>query len=72
MNDSMAQPQPRLAKLYLHGWKSAANWAAAVLLGLLFLGSGVWKVTDVPSWAVRLAQARVPQSLSVAGALAVQ
>ena len=44
---------------------------AAVLLAVLFLSSGIWKVTDVPGWALRLAQAKVPESLSVAGALIV-
>jgi uncharacterized membrane protein YphA (DoxX/SURF4 family) len=73
MNDSTAEPLPqaRLARLDLPSWKTAVNWTAAVLLGLLFLSSGVWKVTDVPAWAVRLTQAKVPESLSVAGALLV-
>src|ERR1051325_12231682 len=69
MNDSMAQPQPGLANLELPGWKSAINVAAAFLLALLFLSSGIWKITDVPAWAVRLVQAKVPEWLSLAGAL---
>src|SRR5436305_5929951 len=71
MNDSMAQPRTGLAGLQLRRWKTAVNWTAAVLLALLFLSSGVWKITDVPGWAMRLAQARIPGSLSVAGALVV-
>ena len=71
MNDSMAQPQPGLANLELPGWKSAINVAAAFLLALLFLSSGIWKITDVPAWAVRLVQAKVPEWLSLAGALVV-
>jgi uncharacterized membrane protein YphA (DoxX/SURF4 family) len=71
MTDSMAQPRPGLAGLHLQGWKSAVNWTAAVVLALLFLSSGIWKITDVPGWAMRLAQAKVPASLSVAGALIV-
>lgn len=71
MNDSMAQPGPRLAGLAVPGWKTALNWAAAVLLAALFLSSGIWKVTDVPSWSARLTQARVPESLSVAGTLVI-
>ena len=67
----MAQPQSRLATLDLPAWKSALNWTAAVLLALLFLSSGLWKVTDVPGWAVRLTQAKVPESLSIVGAIAV-
>jgi uncharacterized membrane protein YphA (DoxX/SURF4 family) len=71
MNDSMAQPDAGLAGLRSAGWKSAVNWVAAVLLALLFLSSGIWKVTDVTGRAVRLAQAKIPESLSVAGALIV-
>ena len=39
------------------------------MLGLIFLGSGLWKLTDAPGAAVRMAQARVPQSLSLAAAI---
>src|SRR6185436_18664195 len=38
---------------------------------VLFLSSGLWKITDPQGWAVRLAQAKVPESLSLAGALIV-
>jgi uncharacterized membrane protein YphA (DoxX/SURF4 family) len=69
MNDSMAQPRPGLASLELPGWKAALSWAGAAVLAVLFLTSGLWKITDVHAWAVRLAQARVPQSLSLAGAM---
>jgi uncharacterized membrane protein YphA (DoxX/SURF4 family) len=55
--------------LELPGWKSALSWAAAAVISLLFLSSGVWKITDVQSAAMRMAQAKVPQSLSVAAAL---
>lgn len=52
-------------------WKRAASWVAAVPLSALFLSSGLWKITGVEAWAMRLAQARVPEALSVPGALAV-
>jgi uncharacterized membrane protein YphA (DoxX/SURF4 family) len=71
MNDSMAQPQSRLARLDLPKWKWALNWTAAVLLAILFLSSGIWKITDVQGWAVRLTQAKVPESLSIAGTIAI-
>ena len=58
--DSMAQ-RP--------GWKTASSWIGAILLALLFLVSGLWKLTDAPGAAVRMAQARVPQSLSLAAAI---
>jgi uncharacterized membrane protein YphA (DoxX/SURF4 family) len=71
MNDSMAQPRLRLSPFEPARWKTAASWMAAAILAVLFLSSGVWKITDVPGWAVRLAQAKIPESLSVAGALVV-
>jgi uncharacterized membrane protein YphA (DoxX/SURF4 family) len=69
MNDSMAQPRGGLVPLELPGWKTALSWIAAVLIGLLFLISGIWKITDVQAAAMRMAQARVPESLSTAAAL---
>jgi uncharacterized membrane protein YphA (DoxX/SURF4 family) len=69
MNDSMAQPQAELAPLELSGWKTSLNWLAAVLVGLLFIVSGIWKITGVQGAAIRMAQAKVPESLAVAAAL---
>jgi uncharacterized membrane protein YphA (DoxX/SURF4 family) len=69
MNDSMAQPQPGLIPLDLPGWKTALSWVSAVLLAVLFLASGLWKVTDAQGAAVRMAQARIPESLSLAAAV---
>ena len=50
-------------------WKTTLSWIGAILLALLFLVSGLWKLTDAPGAAVRMAQARVPQSLSLAAAI---
>ena len=50
-------------------WKTTLSWVSAILLALVFLVSGLWKLTDAPGAAVRMAQARVPQSLSLAGAI---
>jgi uncharacterized membrane protein YphA (DoxX/SURF4 family) len=69
MTDSMAQPRGGLASLELPGWKTALSWVAAILLSLLFLLSGLWKITDAQGAAVRMAQARVPESMSLAAAL---
>jgi uncharacterized membrane protein YphA (DoxX/SURF4 family) len=69
MNDSMAQPQARLVPLDLPGWKTALSWVSAVLLAVLFLASGLWKVTDSQGAAVRMAQAKIPESLSLAAAV---
>jgi len=69
MNDSMAQPRVGFGTLELPGWKTALSWVAATLIALLFLASGLWKITDVQSAAMRMAQAKVPESLSQAAAL---
>jgi uncharacterized membrane protein YphA (DoxX/SURF4 family) len=66
----MAQPHARLSPLELPGWKTAVSWIAAMLVAFLFLVSGLWKITDAPSAAMRMAQARVPESLSLFAALA--
>jgi uncharacterized membrane protein YphA (DoxX/SURF4 family) len=68
MNDSMAQPRA-LATLELPGWKTAVGWVAALSIGVLFLASGLWKIADPLGAAVRMAQARVPTSLSLPAAL---
>ena len=65
----MAQPHPGLAELDLPGWKTSLSWVAAILLAVVFLVSGLWKLTEAPGAAVRMAQARVPQSLSLAAAI---
>ncbi|MBI1788315.1 MAG: hypothetical protein HYR60_12300 [Acidobacteria bacterium] len=69
MNDSMAQPADAPALPELAGWKTFAGHLAAVLVAALFLIAGLWKITDPPGAAVRLAQAKVPQELSLAAAL---
>jgi len=62
--DSMAQTaQPA------SGSKSTLGWIGAILLALVFLVSGLWKLTDASGAAVRMAQARVPQSLSLPAAI---
>ena len=69
MDHSMAQPHQGLAELELPSWKTTLSWMGAILLALVFLISGLWKLTDAPGAAVRMAQARVPQSLSLAAAI---
>ncbi len=51
------------------GWRTVLNWVSAILISLVFLVAGLWKVTDPAGAAVRLAQARVPEQLSLAAAL---
>ncbi|MGD0778803.1 MAG: DoxX family protein [Candidatus Solibacter sp.] len=71
MNDSMAQPGPGLLRTDAPGWRSMLSWISSLLLCALFLSSGLWKITDVQGWAVRMAQAKVPESLALAAALCV-
>ncbi|HEX4278828.1 MAG TPA: MauE/DoxX family redox-associated membrane protein [Bryobacteraceae bacterium] len=47
------------------GWRTGINWTAAILVSAVFLIAGLWKITDPIGAAVRLAQAKVPESLSV-------
>jgi uncharacterized membrane protein YphA (DoxX/SURF4 family) len=63
----MSEPFARLEEQ--HKWNAVLNWTAAVLIAAVFLVAGVWKVTDPAGAAVRLAQAKVPESLSLAAAL---
>jgi uncharacterized membrane protein len=75
MDDSMAQgygtafPARQAKERPL--WQSAVSMLAAVILALLFLSSGLWKLIDPISWSERLVQALVPRQLALAGALAV-
>jgi len=47
------------------GWKTAFAWIAGVALSVLFLASGLWKITDPQSAAMRMSQALVPESWSL-------
>jgi len=60
-----------LRAVELPGWKTKLSWVAAVLLAVLFLASGLWKITDTQAWAQRITQLMLPGSLGVPLALAV-
>ncbi len=62
----MALPIDRVAA---QPWKQWIGWSAAILTALLFLVAGIWKLTDPLGAAVRIAQAKVPESLSLVGAI---
>ena len=69
MDESITHPgSPAAAAWELPGWKTAASAVAAFLLALLFLVSGVWKITDPFSAAQRMTQALVPANLSLLAA----
>ena len=69
MEDSPAPADAAFARLDLPPWKTAVGWISAVLIALLFLVSGLWKITDVPGWAVRVAEFKIPASLSLPAAI---
>jgi len=50
-------------------WKFWLAWICAVGLAVTFLVSGIWKVTDPQSAAVRMTQALVPKVLSMPAAV---
>jgi uncharacterized membrane protein YphA (DoxX/SURF4 family) len=65
MHDSMAHAVDESAPLEWPAWKTWVSAISAVLLAILFIVSGVWKVTDPLAAAVRMAQAKVPNVLSL-------
>lgn len=50
-------------------WQTALNWTAAILIAIVFLVAGIWKISDPVGAGVRLAQAKVPQNLSILSAV---
>lgn len=65
----MAQPEGSTAFWELSAWKSLLGSLSALLIGLLFIVAGVWKITDPFAAAERMRQALVPHSLSLAAAI---
>jgi uncharacterized membrane protein YphA (DoxX/SURF4 family) len=66
MSQGIAVPSAALLPLQTQrGWRTGINWTAAILISIVFLVAGLWKLTDPIGAAVRLAQAKVPESLSV-------
>jgi len=53
----------------LRRWKFWLGWISAVALAITFLVSGIWKMTDPNSAAVRMTQALVPKVLSLPAAV---
>jgi uncharacterized membrane protein YphA (DoxX/SURF4 family) len=47
------------------------SWAASVLLAILFIVSGIWKISDPQGAAMRMTQVGIPQSLGLATAMLV-
>src|ERR1700742_184872 len=66
MSDVSAVSPERFARLeQQHAWRTALNWAAAILIAAVFLVAGIWKASDPERVGVMLAQLKVPQVLSL-------
>ena len=46
-------------------WQTYASHGAAILIAILFLVSGIWKITDPLGWTSKLEQFKVPYSVSL-------
>src|SRR6478672_4319206 len=71
MQQSAAPSGAATSALELSPLKNAMGWLAGAVLALLFLSSGIWKITDPTGWAVRVAQAKIPAALSLPAAILV-
>lgn len=69
MDDSFAQARPRLMFGEIPAWKTMLSAASAVVLAIVFLVAGVWKIVDTYTAATLMIQAKVPGELGVAAAL---
>ena len=71
MENSMAHPLGDASAIDVPSWKAGASHAAGILLALLFIVSGLWKLTDPFRWTTMVEQLLVPYTLSLPLTLAV-
>jgi uncharacterized membrane protein YphA (DoxX/SURF4 family) len=71
MHDSLAVGNEMPLPWQQAAWKSIAANTAAVLIGVLFLVSGVWKLTDPLDWTTKIEQFKVPYAVSLPFTLAL-
>ena len=71
MRNAVAELPDTPESMDLPGWKRVVSVLSAVLLGLLFLISGGWKVTDPFATGELLVQAQVPAGFGTLGAAAL-
>jgi len=67
----MAHPGRGICMFAPAGWKTVVSHIAAILVAILFVASGVWKIMDPLAWAVRLTQLKFPGGLSALAACVV-
>jgi uncharacterized membrane protein YphA (DoxX/SURF4 family) len=69
MDDSIAHPSVSAplpaSSVEVAPWKSIISTASGVLLGMLFIVSGGWKITDPFAWEARVVQMQLPASLAM-------
>ena len=71
MEDSIAHPPLSAGSLEMPAWKGLLSVGAAILLGLLFIVAGVWKITDPYGAATRMIQAKVWPDFSILAAISL-
>jgi len=67
--EEVAGPQQGVSRP--SAWKANAGAVAAIILSLLFLASGIWKLSDLDATAERMVQSLIPLALSMPAAIAV-
>src|ERR687885_1109515 len=65
MANTLAEARPQPGQLEVPGWKNIVSLSSAVLVALLFVVAGVWKLTEPYEAATRMMQAKVPGQLSL-------
>ncbi len=55
----------------LAGWKGTVGWVCAALMALLWLVAGLWKLSDISGFQLKLNQLLVPVALTLPATLAV-
>ena len=65
MTDAQHQQQPSPT------WQNVVGWAAAAIMALLWLAAGLYKLTDITGFQVKLTQLLVPVSLSLIATVAL-
>jgi uncharacterized membrane protein YphA (DoxX/SURF4 family) len=69
MEDSMAQARAVDPPIELPAWKNVLSVSSALILAVLFIIAGTWKITDPYDAATRMVQAKVPGDLGLAAAI---
>jgi len=75
MEDSMAHPSGAASvtasTLEFAPWKTVLAWLCALLMALLFVVSGGWKILYPIDWSARIMQMQIPGVLAMPATLAV-